>query len=213
MGSTAVRRDESFTWTDYCAWDDDERWELIDGEAFAMSPAPATRHQAILQELSVELGMHFRDQTCRVFPAPIDVRLSETDVVQPDLIVVCNPRQIQRTHIDGPPTLAVEILSPGSAFHDRARKLPLYARHGVREVWLITPFPHTVEVFSLTDGGWRLAAICGKDGPFASVAFPDLALDLARLFDFALEPDELAASVREPPPPYRAGPRSAGGTA
>ena len=52
MGSTAVRRDESFTWTDYCAWGDDERWELIDGEAFAMSPAPATRHQAILQELS-----------------------------------------------------------------------------------------------------------------------------------------------------------------
>lgn len=99
-----------FTWDDYRRWDDDERWEIVNGEAFAMTPAPTPRHQMVVGELFKALSSFLRGKIFRPLPSPIDVRLSDLDVLQPDIVVVCGPEQIRPTHIQGAPRLVVEVL-------------------------------------------------------------------------------------------------------
>jgi len=202
MGLPLKKLEQRFTWADYQSWPDDERWEIIGGQPFAMSPSPTTRHQHISGQLSLSLTLHFRGKKCRPFAAPMDVKLSDEDVVQPDLLVVCNPSQIRRTHIEGAPRLVVEILSPDSILHDRMRKTALYARAGVRELWLVTPFPSLIEVFQLKRGAYRLEAAYPKEQELVSPTFPDLKIKLADVFDFPLEPGE-EPKVRERPAVYR----------
>jgi len=200
MSDAALARDLRFTWQDYCSWPDDERWELIAGEAYNMTPAPGTRHQTILGLLHSRLLRHFDGRKCDVFLAPSDVRLSEEDVVQPDILVVCEKEKVKPTHIEGAPTLVVEILSPSTAVKDRGVKMDLYARSGVSEVWIVTPFPSLVEVFSLTEQGYCLVKAYAKEETLRSVAFDDLEIALDSVFDFPLEPGEELPVVREPPP-------------
>ena len=201
MSKSSAQELGSYTWDDYRAMDDGERWEVIGGELVAMSPAPATRHQQVVGELFGELRTHFAGKRCQPFVAPIDIKLSEQDIVQPDVVIVCDPDQIQRTHIEGPPSLAVEILSPSTASYDRGRKLDLYARSGVKEVWLVTPYPHLIEIFLLDHGAYRRIGACTKEGEFASPSFPEFVLDLEKLFDIPLEPHERIEVVKESPPP------------
>lgn len=191
-----------YTWEDYCAWPDDERWEIVAGEAYAMSPAPTPRHQQIVTTLAQRLATFFAGKPCRALVAPVDVKFDAENIVQPDLVVVCRPEQLQRTHIDGAPALVIEVLSPSSAMHDRAVKLPLYARHGVREVWLVTPYPCCVEIFLLDGSGYRLAQVLQRAELLRSPSFPELVVELAAVFDFPLEPGEEPPVVREPPGRY-----------
>ena len=156
MNRAAARADTTFTWQDYRTWPDSERWELIDGEPFAMSPSPTDRHQLICVALVAGMAPHFRGKPCRLLVSPMDVKLSDTDVVQPDLLAVCDPNQFKGTHIEGPPALVVEVLSPSSELHDRMRKLDLYARYGVKEYWLVRPYPSAVEVLILDGPGYRI---------------------------------------------------------
>ena len=201
MGMPA-RKDETYTWDDYRSWDDKGRWEIIGGQVHAMSPAPSTRHQKIASRLTRSLEEHFDGKVCEVYPAPVDVKLSNRDMVQPDLVVVCDDKRILPTHIDGPPTLVIEILSPSTALYDRTKKLDLYARSGVKEVWLITPYPSCIEVYLLDGDTYRFMHACGKEESFRSPSFPDLPLDLLRLFDFPLQPGEQIQRVKESHPPY-----------
>ena len=207
--SEAARKTARFTWRDYQSWPDDERWEIIGGETFAMTPAPNLRHQDIVTELSRQMANAFLDRPCKVYVSPTDVKLSEEDVVQPDLLVVCDKSKMKRTHIEGAPTLVIEVLSPSTAAFDRVRKLRLYAASGVQEVWLVTPYPHTVEVFALDGDEYRLAGVYGIEDTLLSRRFPDLTIDLERLFDFPIEPGERIEMVREGRPPYG---RDAGGS-
>ena len=126
MGPLALKQEERFTYGDYVTWDDDERWELIDGVPYNMSPAPRVRHQAISRELLAEFVLYLRGKSCQVFAAPFDVRLPESDerddlvetVVQPDLSVICDRGKLDDAGCRGAPDLIVEILSPGTAHKD-----------------------------------------------------------------------------------------------
>jgi Uma2 family endonuclease len=206
MSNLAVARDDHFTWDLYRTWPDDERWELIGGVAYNMTPAPRTRHQSISGSLSSELLQHFDGRECRVFPAPTDVKLSEEDVVQPDLLVVCDRDKIKPTHVEGAPTLVVEILSPSTEVKDRGAKMDLYARSGVSEVWIVTPYPSLIEVYSLTEQGYRLVKAYSKEETLHSEAFKDLEITLEPIFNFPLEPGEEIRVVRESPAAYGAEP-------
>jgi Uma2 family endonuclease len=186
-----------YTCKDHASWKDAQRWQLVGGEAYLMSPGPTSRHQSITMELARQLANHFRGKTCRVFGAPLDVRLSEVDVFQPDLMVVCHPEQIRSGHIQGPPSLVVEVLSPASAWLDRCEKLEAYARAGVQEYWLVTPWPSLVEVLALDAGKYRVERVCRKEDTLVSVAFPELQVTLADVFDFPPEPGERLPIVRE----------------
>lgn len=138
-----------FTYQDYLTWPDHERWEIIDGIAYEMSPAPAIFHQRISRNLTRILDTFLQEKKCELFEAPTDVVLSEENVIQPDLFVVCDPDKITEKCIQGAPDLIVEILSPSNSQHDRQLKLDLYQRFRVHEYIIINPADKTTERFLL----------------------------------------------------------------
>ncbi|MBM3861764.1 MAG: Uma2 family endonuclease [Verrucomicrobia bacterium] len=203
--SETAKQGRRHTWADYQTWNDDQRWEIIGGEAHLMSPAPTWRHQGIIGELHAQMQPYFKGKKCKLGLSPLDVVLSDDDVVQPDLLVVCEPNKVKRTHVEGAPTLAVEVLSPRSGSLDRLLKLNLYARAGVKEYWLVTPWPSLVEVLLLKGGRYVVHGVFGKHDTLLSPTFPDLKIQLSSVFDFPLEPGEEPPVVKEPPAPgYRA---------
>ena len=178
--------------------DPNQRWELIDGIAYAMS-SPTMLHQLVIGELHVALRQHFKKGPCRVVLAPFDVLLSNHDVVQPDLLVSCSEKLEMAFH-RGAPELAIEVLSKSTARHDRLRKLNLYARAGVQEYWIVTPDPFLLEILSLTpDGYLHKGTYSGTDQPRSAV-FPELVLDLGELQSALPEPPPLPGEVRETEP-------------
>ncbi len=204
MAGYANKKEQLYTWADYQNWPDEERWEIIDGEAYMMSPAPTTRHQAILGALAREFLNHFHNRKCKPFLSPVDVKLSEEDIVQPDIVVVCDDRQIKETHIDGAPALAVEIVSPSSAVHDRMRKMRLYAEAGVKEYWIVTPHPSMVEIFLLDGKTYRMHATFGRGDVLVGGIFKGLKINLKEVFSFPLTvEEEKIYKVKESPARYR----------
>jgi Uma2 family endonuclease len=202
MGELA-HKNKHTTWNDYRQLPDEQRVEIIGGKIFDMSPAPGTRHQSIALELSLHLGIFFKGKPCKPFIAPTDLKLSDEDVVQPDLMVVCNQDQIKETHVEGAPTLVVEILSPSTQSHDRKLKMELYARSGVNEVWLVSPLPPGIEVFLLDGETYRFVGMYQIEDEFKSPSFDELKLDMEAVFDFPLEPGEQVYVVKEEKRVYR----------
>jgi Uma2 family endonuclease len=177
-----------FTYGDYRVWQGDERWELIDGEAWAMSPAPSLRHQEIIGELYRQLANHLLGKPCRVLMAPLDVRLPQSDetddeidtVVQPDIVVVCDRRKIDAKGIRGAPDWVIEVLSPATAIRDRVAKRDLFERHGVLEYWLVDP-DGVITVFRRQGTGFA-PPLAYTSRPVLSTVLPDFELDWALLF-------------------------------
>jgi Uma2 family endonuclease len=173
------------TYEDYCQLPDDgKRYELIGGEMY-MIASPTTEHQRISFNLTVAIGTHVREQSLgSLFIAPMDVVLSRRDVVQPDILFVSKDREmiITETHIDGPPDLIVEILSPSTASLDQLVKRQLYARHGVREFWLVSPEASTVEVLELHEGAYRRRVLVGRGDTITSNVLEGLELALDEVF-------------------------------
>jgi Uma2 family endonuclease len=200
-GMAAKKRPERYTWADYQTWRDGHRYELIGGAVTAMAPSPGYDHQAIVGALYVALARHFQGKPCRPILAPMDVRLDDGNVVQPDLLVVCDPAQLRSTHVEGAPTLVVEVLSPATWRHDRKTKLGLYAHFGVREYWLVTPVPALVEVLRLERGAYLIAGVHRPGETLASPVVPELALDVAALFaGVPLRPEDRIFEVCETDP-------------
>ena len=152
----AVKKEQRYTYADYRAWDDDDRWELIDGIAYAMSPAPTWMHQEISGNLFGQLYVFLDGKPCKVFHAPFDVRLNadthDDTVVQPDLVVICDHSKLRGTGCVGAPDMVIEILSPSTASRDMLLKYNKYLRAGVREYWIVDPETRMVRVCTLKDG-------------------------------------------------------------
>lgn len=191
MPLPADRPGDRFTYGDYLTWPDDQRWELLEGKPRLMSPGPNRRHQELLVELMVAFHAHLRDKPCRIYPAPFDVRLAKAGepdekvdtVVQPDLIVVCDPAKLDDRGCRGAPDLVVEITSPSTASLDHIRKKALYERHGVREYWLVHPVDRIVMVYTLRpDGAYGAPAVYGPEDSLPVGILDDLSLDLGALF-------------------------------
>lgn len=208
--------DRHFTVADYLAWPDDERWELIDGVAHAMSPALSPDHQRIVGELYRQIADHLRaadratDGACEALVAPLDVYLPEEDetleesdtVLQPDVVVVCDPRQVTRRGIVGPPRWVIEVLSPSTSKRDQGDKRAVYERHGVRQYWLVHPQDRVVLIYSLGESGPPGEAE-GADEGHGSYGKPDVAetagrLDTGLLGGLVLDWDEVFARVTPP---------------
>lgn len=165
---------------------DGKRYELVRGEAH-VTPAPTTRHQAIVQNLSGDLWPFvIKNHLGEVWTAPLDVRLSGDTALQPDLVFISNARAgiIQEKWIAGAPDLVVEVLSPSTAAYDRATKLPVYAEAGVPEVWLVDSQAKTVEVLKLQGKKYFVEATRSRDQVLTSNLFPGWQLLVRDLFDF-----------------------------
>ncbi|KQS33164.1 Uma2 family endonuclease [Dyadobacter sp. Leaf189] len=153
---------KTYSYADYLKWQFDERIELIKGKIFKMSPAPATRHQQYVGEIFRQISNHLHRNTCKVFVAPFDVRLTpsqKTDstkihtVVQPDICVVCDPSKIDAKGCIGAPDLIIEVLSPGNTQKEMNEKFEIYRENGVKEYWLVEPNDRIVLVYVLDESG------------------------------------------------------------
>jgi Uma2 family endonuclease len=180
--------DRHFTYADYKAWelDEGERFELIDGIAYAMA-APNDFHQAILTELVVQIGNYLRGKPCKVRPAPYDVRLfyaedeSDDTVVQPDISVICDEKKRGSEGCRGAPDLVVEILSPANTAIEMQRKLELYQAAGVREYWIVEPQLKTVQTFVFKNGAYT-GTVYNPAAVLPSAALEGLSITLNDVF-------------------------------
>ncbi len=167
------------TYEDYAALPDDgRRYEIHEGE-LSVTPSPGTRHQQISANLSDVLRAHVKAHALgEVLYAPLDVILSSSTVVQPDLVFIDPGRRhiVTRRAIEGPPTLAIEIVSPSTPRIDRVTKLQLYARYRVPYYWIVDPDARTIDAYEIADAGYRLVTAARGAGAVTLPPFPDLAL-------------------------------------
>ena len=157
--STTSSKGHQWTYEDYANIPEDGlRHEIIAGEHL-VNPSPSTLHQYVSKRLQYQLYIKIELAGIGVlYDAPIDVQLSEFDIVQPDLIIILNENidKITPTKIQVAPHLVVEILSPSTASHDRTIKKELYERARVSEYWIVDPFDQHVEQWVLRDGAFVL---------------------------------------------------------
>ena len=175
-----------FSYEDYKSLPESEtrRYELIEGE-LVMVPSPNEYHQRISGRLEFILRAFVEDKNLgRVYDAPFDVVFSEEDVVQPDILFVSKERFsiITEEEIRGAPDLVVEIFSPATAERDRTYKKTLYARHGVKEYWIVDPEEKTIKVMALGKAGFESSGSYGKRDTLRTSTFPGLAINLSEVF-------------------------------
>ena len=184
MNSPQLQSNQRYTAADYVTWNDGHRYELFHGSIHAMSPAPNLYHQGASRNLSFEIGRFLKPKAiCRIFYAPIDVFLSDDTVVQPDIIVVCDPQKLQKKGCVGAPDLVVEILSPSTSKTDWKDKFTLYEEAGVREYWIVNPDENLLHVFRLTDGKFLLTGTYSAEDTVNIGIFDDARLDLNKVFE------------------------------
>ena len=190
VGSSALRNTDRFTYGDYRQWPEDKRWELIDGQAYSMSPAPRRVHQGLSRTLLTQLDRFFAGKPCTPYAAPIDVfwtndpdeDLDAIDTVtQPDLLVVCDPVKLIDEGIKGAPDFIIEILSPSTAWKDQTEKRQLHEKFGVKEFWLVHPDTREVQIYlydTLT-GRFALPQSASLESAVPVTIFPGLTLRVA----------------------------------
>ena len=173
------------TYEDYRNMPDDERYELIDGDLI-MAAAPSVTHQIVQGNIGTPLSTFIRTNNLgRMLYAPTDVRLSNINVVQPDILFVSRERAHLITYnvIDGAPDLVIEILSPSTAALDKTRKRELYARYRVPEYWQADTDARRVVVLTLAGDDYEVAGVYGMGDTLVSPLLAGFRLDVDDIFD------------------------------
>ncbi len=187
MAVCKAKANRIYTYADYEAWDDDQRWELIEGVPYSMTPGPNVRHQTILGDLYLTVANFLKNRECKVFFAPCDVLFPEgnegektvKNVFQPDLFVVCDENKIKEKYIFGAPDWVVEILSPSTSKKDQSLKKRVYEKAGVKEFWVVCPVYATVSVFKLLDGKLQLEDVYDETAELEISFLPGLKISAA----------------------------------
>jgi Uma2 family endonuclease len=166
-------------------WDDDKRRELIDGVPYLMS-APSLRHQRLLGNLYGQFWTFLKGKKCKVFFAPLDVRLNadtfDNTVVQPDMLIICNESVIDKAGCKGVPDMVVEILSPSTSRYDRITKFNTYLKAGIHEYWIVDPETKTLAVHVLKDGNYIIHPYFG-DVKVPVHVLEGFSVDLSEVFE------------------------------
>ena len=180
-----------YTYKDYLTWKFDTIVELIRGKIFRMSPAPNMAHQWVSGSLYYHIYGYLKGKECKVFSAPFDVRLPNPDddtldtVVQPDIVVVCDPSKLDYRGCKGTPDWVVEILSKSTSQTDLIDKFELYQSVGVKEYWIVHPIEETVLPYLLDESGeyqlLRKTPFTRNETLQVSI-FPDLEIELDEIF-------------------------------
>ena len=185
-----------FTYAEYKHWPDDERWEIIDGDAYDMSPAPGMTHQIFSGEIFRQIANYLEDKPCQVFSAPFDVFLPEPNetedktstIVQPDISIICDKSKLSEKGCTGCPDVVIEIISSTGASRDQIKKRHLYEKKGVKEYWIVHPVDKILWRYILVDKQYGKPQIFDYKGTPSFEILPDFKLDLLKVFG----PDEQA---------------------
>jgi len=166
----------NYIYDDYALWEGD--WELIDGIAYAMSPAPTITHQEINSKITFELMQILKKcKKCKVLPE-VDWKTAEDTVVQPDTLVVCNLKN-KGAYLSQTPEIIFEVLSPSTKKKDRNLKYHLYASEGVKYYIMVDPAGMFAELYKLDGTIYRM------EGEFKSENYT---FDIEECcFDFSFE--------------------------
>jgi len=177
--------DPRVTFAELQEWPDDgRRYELYDGEVIVV-PSPFPRHQRVAVNIEEILREYEHATGGLMFHAPLDIVLSEHNVVQPDVVFF---RKERRHVVDmmaatrAAPDLAVEVLSRSTEARDRGRKMQLLARFGVPEYWIVDPVKNTFEIYVLRGSAHERVATLDEPADVMSATLPDLTFPAARVF-------------------------------
>lgn len=180
----AVRKPVRFNYQDYLCFSEDKRYEIVDGELY-MVPAPLIVHQVSLGKLFRLLSEMVEEKKAgKVFIAPVDVVLSDEDIVQPDLLFISNNRLgiITDKYISASPDLVVEILSPFNRHRDLQIKKKLYEKYGVNEYWIVDPEAKSIQIFQMQKEGLQAFRTFTRSMRILSPLFGELAFTADQLF-------------------------------
>ncbi|MDR2490223.1 MAG: Uma2 family endonuclease [Spirochaetaceae bacterium] len=189
MSDAALQEHRRWTYADYKDWDlaPGERYEIINGEAYAMA-APNTSHQSMLMELARQIANYLSGKSCKVYPAPFDVRLfyeedeSDDTVVQPDISIICDEKKRGTEGCWGAPDFVVEILSPSNTASEMQTKFDLYRQAGVREYWVLDGSKKRLHAYRFEGGKIAAFASYGADDRAPVGIFSDLTIEIAPVF-------------------------------
>ena len=173
-----------FSIKDYMSMPNGKLYQLLDGELI-VAPSPTSKHQSISGKLYLTMSQFVtQNQLGQVWYAPLDVILSDHDVVQPDIFFISNARGniLTEANVQVAPDLVVEILSPATAQHEREYKRTLYSHHGVREYWLVEPEEDRVEVWTESGTGLVQTAAFQRGDTLASPLLEGLNIPLEAVF-------------------------------
>ena len=151
--STARKYEPHYTVDDMQLWEGD--WELWFGTAVSMSPSPFGPHERMITKLIGQIERSFEEHRCVHCSAyaGLDWIVQQDTVVRPDVMIVCGDQPSR--HLERPPSLTIEVLSPSTAKKDLEAKRDLYESNQIEHYLIINPDDHAVQWFSL-----------GRDGAF-----------------------------------------------
>ncbi|MGI1691730.1 Uma2 family endonuclease [Thermoanaerobacter uzonensis] len=186
-------KNKKYTYADYLTWSEEERWEIINGVPY-LQAAPTWQHQAVLLELARQFANYLQDKSCRVFTSPFDLRIPEanekdeetTNVVQPDIIIICDNSGLKKTGYYGVPELIIEIIeivSPSTGQKDKIEKFNLYEKAGVKEYWIVEPDEKVVMVFTLEEGRYGRPQMYSEEDKVKVSIFDNLVIELKPVFE------------------------------
>lgn len=192
MAPHSLDLNKRYTFADYLGWFDDKRRELIDGFVSMMTPAPLRYHQKISIKIASKIFIYLENNKCEVYSAPFDVRLPKNDetaddkiynVVQPDIVVVCDPAKLDEKGCLGAPDFIVEIISESTSKKDLKDKYFLYEESGVKEYWIAFPHEKSIHKFVLNlKNKYELKGMFVEGDKISPSTFPDLVMDLDDIF-------------------------------
>lgn len=173
--------------------DDGNRYEISDGVLELMSPSPTFTHQSIIYEFQYKLNSDCRNEFI-IVSSPIDVILSDTEVRQPDIVLIRRSRMsiISNRGINGAPDLVVEVTSEHSRRRDKVRKRIVYAKYGVPEYWIVDLSNLTLEQYVLDGDRYELIEVYAEDDPISSQTVPCASFSMNEIIQsLPVHPDQL----------------------
>ena len=178
-----------YTYQDYLTFPDEPRCELIDGVVYMMA-TPTEAHQRTLGNLNFTFGGFLRGRRCQVYLAPFDVRIplfgekadDAFNVVQPDVMVYCNPKGVDKKGGVTAPELVIEVLSPATATTDKVRKFQLYEKAGMWEYRIVDTTKERVEVFRRKNEKFVRHGVYNKGDTLTCSLWDDFEMSVADVF-------------------------------
>ena len=192
MSNLAIKQEQKYTYADYKTWNDEDRFEIINGTVYNMSPSPMRRHQEVTGELYVVFKRFLKNKKCKVFISPFDVRLTDyknqhddkiETVVQPDIVIVCDEEKLDNYGCKGSPDIVIEVTSPSTIKRDKIEKFVLYEKYGVKEYWIVYPDLNIIEIYKLFNAQYGKPEVYGKDHKIEVKYLGELIIDVNEIFN------------------------------
>ncbi len=168
----------SYTYEDYKLWEGE--WELIYGVPYAMSPAPMIKHQNISNKIAWILQNELINcKECQAL-LPVDWRVTDETIVQPDNLVICHQPQ-NEAYISKAPVIIFEVLSKSTAQKDLHLKYELYEQEGVKYYVIVNPEDSVAKVYKLHDS--KYIKVCDAGDESVTLELPECDKNIS--FDFS----------------------------